>query len=228
MATRIIELAAPIQQSMEHAAKHATRPTRRAFAPSVHPTARAFWLLVGGLITWLALMSVVPGLIANRMGYVGTLPLFALSNTPGYSPTQAHAFLTTYGASGRMAYAASLGIFDIVFPILYGCVLSVGLRLIARGLHLSPRLERFVGRTPLVAVAANWVADVCILALLFGYPSQLAPVATAAGILTFAKLAVLGVSFLSLVFGAAVLLIRGGAHRISGHATSVQSHIYRL
>jgi hypothetical protein len=178
------------------------------------PAARRLVTLLGGLIAWAALMSVVPPALAGAMGYTGRLPLFALSNAPTYTPAQAHAFLAAYGSAGRLAYAVSLALFDVVFPILYGGVLSTGLRLVAHGAHLAPRAQRAAGRVPFIATGANWAADVCILALLFAYPSPLAPAAVAAAVLTLVKFAALGASFMCLLAEGAYLLARASVRRM--------------
>lgn len=182
-----------------------TSPTSLLASPL---TIQRFWMLLGALIAWLALMSIVPTMIAHAMGYTGARQLFALSNAPTYTPAQAHAVLAAYGSSGRLAYAVSLGLFDIVFPILYGSLLSVGLRLVTRGMRLSPRAQHIAGYAPYIACVANWMADVCILALLLGFPSQLTPLAVVAAAMTMVKFLVIGLSAISLLVGGLIALAR--------------------
>lgn len=189
----------------------------------LQPSTRRFWTLCAALVAWLALMSVVPGVMAGAMGYTGKLQLFALSNMPGYTPTQAYADLTTYGSDRRAAYAVSLGLFDIVFPLLYGSVLSVGLRLVAGNLGLRGRVRSVAGIAPFVAVAANWLADICLVALLLSYPTRLTVIVPGTSLFTTIKLVVMMLGFVCLFVGGAALLARNiGAH-LSGRTTSVQA-----
>ena len=201
-----------------------TSTTTTTLAPRIlRPTARRFWTLFGALVAWLALMSVTPGVIAGAMGYTGKLQLFALSNMPGYTPAQAYADLTTYGSGGRTAYAISLGLFDIVFPLLYGSVLSVGLRLVTRGFRLSSRAQRIAGVAPFIAVAANWLADICLVTLLLSYPSRMTTFVQVASLLTTIKLVVMMLGFVSLFIGGATLLARRVGAHVSGHAILVSA-----
>jgi hypothetical protein len=140
--------------------------------------------------------------IAAIAGYHGpTGMLFGLSMSPGYGPAEAHGILTAFGPRGRVADAMALGAFDVTFPLLYGWVLSAALRKLSAGWRVSARMRTRVGRFPLIAVAANWLADACIFALIAAFPATSAPVAVAASALTTIKMAVILVTVATLAVG---------------------------
>jgi hypothetical protein len=165
-------------------------------------------------------MNVSSPAIASIAGYHGnTGMLFALSMSPGYGPATAHGILTALGPHGRVADAITLGLFDGAFPLLYGWVLSAALRKLAAGWRIPATMRAGAARLPLVAVAANWLADVCILTLIAAFPASLRPVALAASVLTTIKLVVIVVSAAAVVVGGAAAAIarvrRTTAHRIA-------------
>jgi hypothetical protein len=173
--------------------RHVSTPSRRA-------------LLTGTavLIAWFAVMNVGAGVIGSIAGYQGSSGmLFALSMSPGYGPAAAHGILTALGPHGRLADAVALAAFDVAFPLLYGWVLSAVLRKLTAGSRMPARMRAVVVRFPLVAVAANWLADACIFTLIAAFPASLSAVAAAASVLTTIKLAVIMVS--------AAMVIAGGA-----------------
>ena len=177
--------------------RHVSTPSRRA-------------LLTGTavLIAWFAVMNVGSGVIAAIAGYHGgSGMLFALSMSPGYGPAAAHGILTALGPHGRLADAVTLAAFDVAFPLLYGWVLSAALRKLTAGSRMSARLRRVVVRFPLAAVAANWLADACILILISAFPASPSAVAAAAGVLTTIKLTVIMMSAAMVVVGGAAAAI---------------------
>lgn len=183
----------PIQDT-----RHVPAPSRRA-------------LLTGTavLAAWFVAMNVGSGVVASIAGYHGaTGSLFALSMSPGYGPAAAHGILTALGPQGRLADAVTLAVFDVAFPLLYGWVLSAALRKLTAGSRISARTRAIVVRFPLVAVAANWLADAYIFTLIAAFPVSLGSVAVAASVLTTIKLAVI-------LLSAAVVVVGGVAAVIS-------------
>jgi hypothetical protein len=190
--------------------------SRQGQAPSIW----LFWTLLVVVGTLLVLFNVVylPDLIARGMGYTGKLHLFAIDMTFAATPAQIDALLATYGSRGRTAYAAMMGLFDFVFPFLYGSFLSVGLRLVIGSTRMPVRLQRVIGAVPYIATAADWLENVCILIMLFSYPQFFVPIALIKNILTLIKFLVSAISLLGLLSGALYLLLRGIFSRFSGSA----------
>jgi hypothetical protein len=187
------------------------------------PSRRALLTGTAALAAWFVMMNVGSPVIASIAGYHGNSGmLFALSMSPGYGPAAAHGMLSALGPHGRVADAATLAVFDVAFPLLYGWVLSAALRKLAARWRISARTRTAVGRFPLVAVASNWLADACILALIASFPASLGPVAVAASVLTAVKLAVILISAAAVVAGGAAVAVvrvrRAGAHRIGSPA----------
>lgn len=184
------------------------------------PSRRALVTGTAALAAWFVMMNVGSGVIASIAGYHGNSGmLFALSMSPGYGPAAAHGILTALGPHGRVADAVTLAIFDVAFPVLYGWFFSAALRKLAAGWRISARTRTRIAQFPLVAVAANWLADVCILVLIATFPASLGPVAVAASVLTAVKLAVILISAAGVIAGGAAAAIarvrRASAHRIS-------------
>src|SRR5215469_16635062 len=172
-------------------ASSTTQDTRHVPTPS----RRALLTGIAVLAAWFVVMNVGSAVIAAIAGYHGkTGALFALSMSPGYGPAAAHGILAALGPQGRLADAVTLAVFDVAFPLLYGWVLSAALRKLTAGSRISARTSAIVVRFPLLAVAANWLADACIFTLIAAFPASLSAVAVAASVLTTIKLVVILVS----------------------------------
>ena len=186
-------------------ASSTTQDTRHVPTPS----RRALLTGIAVLAAWFAVMNVGSAVIASIAGYHGKVgSLFALSMSPGYGPAAAHGILTALGPRGRIADAVTLAVFDVAFPLLYGWVLSAALRKLTAGSRISARTRTIVVRFPLVAVAANWLADACIFALIAAFPVMPGAVAVAASVLTTVKLAVILISVALAVVGGAAAAMR--------------------
>jgi len=186
------------------------------------PSRRSLLTGTAALAAWFVVMNIGSALIASVAGYRGSTGLlFALSMSPGYGPAGAHGILTALGPHGRVADGAALAVFDVAFPLLYGWVLSAALRKVTAGWRLSGRARAGVVRFPLVAVAANWLADACILTLIATFPAPLGPVAVAASVLTAIKLAAILISAVTVAAAgaaAAIQRVRSSARRIGSPA----------
>lgn len=170
---------------------------------------RRFWTLLAGLTGYFIVLNVGSALVAHVTGYAGpTRQLFSLSMTPGYTPAAAHDILTSLGSSGRAADAITLAAFDLAFPLLYATFLAACLRLVARRLDLSPSQQGRLASVPFMAAAANWIADLCILAMVGLYPSTPTMLALGASVFTTLKLTVIGLSLAAALAGGAVAIAR--------------------
>lgn len=172
----------------------ATGPLARAFPFAERvPNRAAFRWSVAAVPAYMIVMNLGSAGIARAIGYQRSIGmLFALSMSPGYGARRAHGILIALGARGRLADAVTLAIFDVAFPLIYGLALSRGLRLVGDRLGWSGRTRRTAGLLPALAVAANWLADVCILSLIVAFPDNIGSLAVAASALTAIKFAVMG------------------------------------
>lgn len=182
------------------------------------PTRRAVWVSVTMLTVYVIVMNLGALVVARLAGYHRSSGmLFRLSMSPGYGARRAHGILVALGARGRLADAVTLAVFDLAFPVVCAMLLSRGLRLVAARLGWSYRARKVVALAPLVAVPANWLADICIIGLIAVFPHSVAPFAVAAGVLTGVKFAVIAASGACLV-GSTVLL---GLRRRSRAAAAI-------
>ena len=173
------------------------------------PTPRTFWVSVAALPLYMIVMNLGALVVARLAGYHRSSGmLFGLSMSPGYGPRRAHDILIALGARGRLADAVTLAVFDVAFPVVYGVLLSRGLRLVAARLGWSTRARKTVAIVPLISVVANWLADICIISLIGAFPHSVAPLAVAASALTGVKFAVIAASAAGLVVSAGLLGLR--------------------
>lgn len=86
-------------------------------------------------------------LLDSYLGYPSTV----LDARPTYSPAQVEQYLEDLGASGRRLYAASEVTLDLLYPLLYGGFLALGLALVYHALFPIYSFSRYV---PLLGPAA--------------------------------------------------------------------------
>lgn len=176
------------------------------------PTLRQLWVSAALLSVYMIVMNLGALVVARLAGYHRSSGmLFGLSMSPGYGPRRAHDILIALGARGRLADAVTLAIFDVAFPIVYAMLLSRGLRLVAARLGWPTRARKTVAVIPLVAVAANWLADVCIVSLIVAFPHSVDSLAMAASALTGVKFVVIAASAACLVGSAGLVGLQSRA-----------------
>lgn len=158
-------------------ARHATLPT----------------LLLLAVLAGLLYFIFFPALLSNPPTLQQT---GALDAHLSYTPQQAYQALEAYEPAGRMQYARTILLLDIVFPVVYALLLSL---LAARGLvhafPASPRIQS-LALLPFAAMLCDWLENGCILVLLARFPQRLDGLAAAAGGFTLLKWIVLGLSVL--------------------------------
>ncbi len=114
------------------------------------------------------------------------------------SPERAYRALAAYGEAGRAQYLLLLSTVDVALPLLAAAFLTAAL---AATLPPGDRF-RWLRRLPLLALAADYLENAGILALLLEYPRRLDVLAGTVGVLTTAKHA---------LYAACVLLALAGA-----------------
>jgi hypothetical protein len=160
-----------------------------------------YWSLTAIVILFLILLNVVKlqDVVARAFGYTGSVPMFALDQmVRGYTPEQAFQVMTTYGETGRKAYAFLLLTSDLVFPFLYGSFLFLSIRGASRRAGISMPWANRLASFGFIATCCDWLENFSFLILIKMYPSQSIGVARLASIFTVTK-------FLS--SGASVILL---------------------
>jgi hypothetical protein len=129
----------------------------------------------------------------------------------GFSPAEAYATLDALGPDGRTFYLVFQLTGDVAWPIISALFLSTLLAwLFARGLPATSPLHRLV-MVPFLVLAADYAENVGIIALILAYPQQLNGVAQLTSALQTLKWALVAVSGLLVLVGAAAVVRRGTA-----------------
>ena len=120
-----------------------------------------------------------------------------------YSAAQAYQRLAGFGPDGRATYLRIL-MGDLIYPGLLGVFISVTLSLLLRRIVPAGGAWRYVNLLPIANMAADYLENAMLIALLAAYPAQLNGIAAIAGVATAIK-SVFGL--LSFVALGVVLLI---------------------
>lgn len=137
-------------------------------------------------------------------GGVGLLDVIFL-----YTPDTAYDVLTAYGAAGRDYYLSVLFPIDLVTPILMNLFLSLTITLVLRRAFPPDAPVHRLNLLPVVAMAADYLENGAIVALILAYPARLDGVAVAAAAFTAVKFIATFASALTLAFGLAAWLRAG-------------------
>jgi hypothetical protein len=123
----------------------------------------------------------------------GSIHLRAISNgvgmldmlSGGYSPTLVYSMFEDIGAAGRIGYAQLLGL-DVIFALVYMCLLSLLTTLLLRGSGFANQWL-LLNLLPVVRSGLDLLENALLLTLLFSYPAQLEHLVTLASSVTVAK-----------------------------------------
>ena len=135
-------------------------------------------LVVLTLLTILFPIVVFP---ATGLGDVIPLDLYL-----SYSPGQAYEYLGGLGDNGRIAYARVELTTDLVFPVVYSLGLAVALRMVARKLLPSSRLQPMC-LFPLLIVIADWCENLSLAIVIHAFPDRLDVIVNVASLFTSLK-----------------------------------------
>jgi len=144
-----------------------------------------------------ALLPLASARLAVLSGGMGPLDNFF-----AYTPAQAYSVLAAYGAAGRAFDLSSELTLDLIYPIIYClffCLAS--LYFLQRAAPGRPNLAR-LALIPFLALAADYLENAGLIALLVNYPAQLVAVAEATSLLTTLKWLLQGASLALLAVSA--------------------------
>ena len=116
------------------------------------------------VLTLLSILFPIVVFPATGLGDVMPLDLYL-----SYSPGQAYEYLGALGDNGRIAYARMELTTDLVFPVVYSLGLAVALRLVARKLHSSSRLQPLC-LFPMLIVIADWCENLSLAGVIHDFP----------------------------------------------------------
>lgn len=153
-----------------------------------HASARRLVVLVALLA--MAMLSVhvidTPWSLVRLRSMTGGLGI--LDMELHYSGRHAYDLLTALGPGGRSFYLwRMLAALDVVLPVLFAAVLSVGMAVGFRGLIGEQSRIRRLQVLPLIALAADYSENVLIAFLLLRFPVEHSRIAALAGWVTTTK-----------------------------------------
>jgi len=125
-----------------------------------------------------------------------------------YTPTQVYDVISDYGEQGRQHHAVTELTADLVYPILYSLLLSLLVTLVFRRAFARTGFMQKLWLLPFAAALTDYAENITVVTLLLRYPQKLTGVAWAASLCTTAKWALVGVSFILIIVGLVVLLIK--------------------
>jgi len=149
-----------------------------------HTNARNFIVALVLFILITGSMEVCPfGSIHLRSISNGVGMLDMLSG--GYSPTLVYSMFERIGEAGRIGYAQLLGM-DVIFALVYMCLLSLLTTLLLRGSGFANQWL-LLNLLPVVRSGLDLLENALLLTLLFSYPARLELLVNIASLLTIAK-----------------------------------------
>jgi hypothetical protein len=145
--------------------------------------------------------------VARQFGYSGSVPMFALDQmVRGYTPEKVFQVMTSYGESGRRAYAVLLLTIDLVFPFLYGSFLFFSIRAASTKAGIPMTSATGMAGFGYCATCCDWLENFAFLRLMKIYPSQFAALVKLASGFTVMKFVFSGCS-LAILSALGVLLL---------------------
>lgn len=116
--------------------------------------------------------------INNGMGMLDML-------SGGYSSPLVYSMFERIGEAGRIGYAQLLGL-DVVFALVYMCLLSLLTTLLLRGAGIGSQWL-LLNLLPVVRSALDLLENGLLLTLLFSYPARMEVLVNIASLVTIAK-----------------------------------------
>ncbi|KAF0109055.1 MAG: hypothetical protein FD146_99 [Anaerolineaceae bacterium] len=172
--------------------------------PTLHRWAS--WKLVAILA---ALYLAFNFFILPAMSVPGEPPLPILDLKFWYTPQEAYQAISLYSPQARQASVVMHLTIDVVYPLVYGLLLSLLLVLVFR--HAAPQHSQ-LPLLPWRAVIADYLENLGLAAMFLLYPSQFSLLSWATAIFTALKWIQVGFSVLAL-FAGILLLVLGRLKR---------------
>ena len=167
--------------------------------------ARRNILILLGLFLLFTLI-IFPLLTARLTSLSGGFSL--LDNEFSYTPEKAYQMISAYGAEGRPLYLITTLTADLVYPLIYALLLSLGMIYFFHQTFSQDSPVQGAFYLPIAAMVADYLENICLVILLVSFPHWVEGLAQAANIFTGLKWGLLLASILMAIFGLATWLIR--------------------
>lgn len=165
------------------------------------------WLVLAFFVVELAFMAYfLPNAQATIEAFSGGVGPLDLTFFP--SAQQSMAAVNAYGPEGRPFYATVELTADILYPIAYTFFYSLLITLLARrAFDKDSKLQR-LNLLPFGAWLFDMLENVCILTMLFSFPTEQPLVATALTFMNGIKWLFAGASILSVLFALGAWIVK--------------------
>ena len=123
----------------------------------------------------------------------------------GYTPQRAYEIIAAYPPELLRSAAIGRLTVDMVYPLVYGLLLSFLLILTFRRAFPESEFADFVIFIPWGSVLGDYLENICLSIMYFSYPAELLSLAWVASIFTAAKWILIGVGYMLVLVGAVKL-----------------------
>ena len=125
-----------------------------------------------------------------------------------YTPEKAYEILSAYTPAMRQASAYGRLTADMVYPLVYGFMLSFLIILTFGRAFANKRITDAAILIPWSGVLGDYIENIALSILYLQYPTELTPVAWIASIATLLKWTLIGISFLLALIGGVKLVLK--------------------
>ncbi len=124
-------------------------------------------------------------------------PFQTLDTLPSYTPSEAHAYLSSYGASGRQIYLAIELTLDLLYPPISALLFSTVILYTFQRAFPAWTWTHKLALLPFAVLIADYLENASIVTMLLSFPRELPAVAAASNVFTITKF---DLSWLELIF----------------------------
>jgi len=125
-----------------------------------------------------------------------------------YTAQDLYRMAEAYGEEGRAAYIRARFTFDLIWPLVYTFFLATAISWLHRWAAASARLPRRLNLAPVLAALFDYLENVSTSLVMLRYPQPTVVVDALASIFTVLKWVLVYGSFLVLLLGAALAVVR--------------------
>jgi hypothetical protein len=132
-----------------------------------------------------------------------------------YSADQLYQMAESYGEEGRAAYIRARFTFDLIWPVVYVVFLTTAISWVNRRAFAADSLWQRTNLVPVLGTLLDYLENIATSLVMARYPNPTAVVDTLAGLITALKWVFVGGSFVLLVMGFVIGLVKwvGGRSR---------------
>jgi hypothetical protein len=178
------------------------------------------WVTLLALIVFVLFMALVLPRQSTRAG-MDTGDVGSPDTSLWYAPRDLYRMAGAYGLEGRRAYVRARFTFDLVWPLVYAAFLGTAISWLSRRAFPASSTWQRANLAPLLALLLDYGENIFTSVVMLRYPARTPLIDWAAPVLTLAKWAFVGGSFVLLtIVAGAVAWRRLASHRIDAQKGS--------